>query len=317
MSVLRHGPFKVPRLTEDHPLYGRLLAREAEKLASLPDFSDDKGLIILSDFGGEHKGADFATYSILICSADKRIVFEEKTKELRIKHGLNDPWKEFGFKDLSYGPISRSLEEFLRLADNFIHGVLISISVDQRIPSLFGLKKKEAHNQIAELFRKNNLGEWKGKESEKVLRVCHAISVFISLIAYADQKILWLCDHDSINVDGNNRDYTHTQKIFLHCLSMYSDKVYDIYGFAKPFKKDAGTTDLLSVADFSAGIIQEILQSKVTKKNVEFSNEKAMLARWMGTRSAFLTKVNLAFIQKDDGTWDVGSVDIKAKLAQP
>jgi len=88
-----------------------------------------------------------------------------------------------------------------RKRPNFIHGALITISVDQRIPSLFGLEKKEAHDQIVELFRKNDLGEWKGKESEKVLRVCHAISVFMSLVAFSDQKILWLCDHDSIIVD--------------------------------------------------------------------------------------------------------------------
>jgi hypothetical protein len=313
MSIIKHGPFRVPKLTEAHPLYGRLLAREAEKLASLPAFSKDKGLFILSDFGGEHKGADFTTYSILICSADKSAVFEKKTKDLRSKHGLNEPWKEFSFKKLSYGPISRSLEEFLGLADNFIHGILLTISVDQRIPSLFGLDKKEAHNEIVELFRNKDLGEWKGKESEKILRVCHAVSVFMSLVAYPDQKILWLCDHDSINDDGKKRDFTHTQKIFCHCLEMYSDNLYKIYGFAKPFKEDAKTTDLLSLADFSAGMIQELLQSEVMKKNVEFSEQKAKLAKWMGTESTFLSKVNLVFVQKDNGDWGVGSVNIQAK----
>lgn len=314
MNVIKYGPFKVPKLADEHPLYGRLLAREAEKLISLPDFSKDKGLFIFSDFGGEHKGAGFTTYSILICSADKRVVFKEKTKELRVKHGLNEPWKEFGFKDLNYGPISRSLNEFLNLADNFIHGILITVSVDKRIPSLFGLEKKEAQNNIVELFRNNDLGEWKGKESEKVLRVCHALSVFISLVAYPNQKLLWLCDHDSINDDGKKRDFTHTQKIFGHCLAMYSDNLYETYGFAKPFKNDAGTTDLLSLTDLSAGMIQEILQSEIAKKHVEISDEKAKLAKWMGTESAFLSKVNLVFIQNDDGDWGAGSVDIQAKI---
>lgn len=314
MSIIKRGPFKVPKLTEEHPLYGRLLAREAEKLASLPDFSEDKGLFIFSDFGGEHKGADFATYSFLICSADKIFVFEEKAKELRVKHGLNNPWKEFGFKDLSYGPISRSLEEFLSLADNFIHGALVTISVDHRIPSLYGHEKKEAHDKIIETFRKNELGEWKGKESEKALRVCHAISIFMSLVAFSGQKVLWLCDHDSINVDGKRRDFSHTQNIFRHCLTMYSDNLYEIYGFAKPFEKDAGTTDLLSLADFSAGIIQEILQREVAKKDIQLSDEKATLAKWMGTDSSFLNKTNLVFIQQDDGNWDVGSVYIQAKI---
>ena len=314
MGITKQGPFRVPKLSENYPQYGRLLAREAEKLVALPDFSDDRRLFILSDFGGEHNGADYATYSILICSADKRAVFEKKVKLLRLKYGLNVPWKEMAFKDLHYGPISRSLDDFLYIADNFIHGVLVTISIDRRIQSLFDSNKKEAKDKIVELFRNNDLGEWKRHESEKVLRICHAISVFMSLVAYPNQNILWLCDHDSINIDGNKRDFTHTQKIFYHCLAMYSDNRYEIYGFAKPFKRDAGTTDLLSLSDFSAGIIQEILQCKLMKKDINLSNEKAKLAKWMGTESRFLTKVNLVFQEQEDKDFGAGTVDIREIL---
>jgi hypothetical protein len=314
MSVCKNGPFKVPKITEEHPVYARLLAREAEKLLSLPDFSKDKGLFIFSDFGGEHKGSDYSTYSILICSGDKRSVFEKEAKNLREKHKLNDPWKEYGFKDLGYGPISRSLDEFLDLTDKFIHGLLLTISIDQGIQSLFGLDKKVAHSEIIELLNRNGLGEWKGKEAEKLLRVCHAIGVFMSLVAYPDQKFIWLCDNDSINENGKLRDFSHTQKVLGHCLAMYSDNKYQTYGFAKPLKNDSGTTDLLSVTDFSAGIIQEILQSEIKLKDVQFSEEKAKLAKWMGTESNFLTKVNLIFTKQDGGDWGVGSVDIQAKI---
>lgn len=314
MDITKRGPFKVPLISAEHPLYGRLLAIEAEKLTSLPDFSNDKGLFILSDFSGEHKDADFTTYSILICSADKRSVFEHETKQLREKHNLNNPWKEYGFKDLRYGPISRSLNEFLELSNKYVHGLLLTISIDQNIESLFGLNKREAQNTIIELFKKNGLGEWKGKEAEKVLRVCHAISVFMSLISYPDQKILWLCDHDSINSDGKKRDFSHTQKIFAHCLSMYSNNLYDIYGFAKPFENNAETSDLLSITDFAAGTIQEILQSKLKGKNIQLTEEKAKLAKWMGTTSEFLTKVNLVFTKQQGEEWGVGTVDLQAKI---
>lgn len=314
MIIRKNGPFKVPKMTEEHPLYARLLAREAEKLSSLPDFSADKSLFIFSDFGGEHKGADYSTYSILICSGDKRFVFEQKTKELRERNGLNEPWKEYGFKDLDYGPIIRSLDEFLDLSNKFIHGVLLTISVDQRIPSLFGLSKKETHSEIIELLNSYELGEWKGQVAEKLLRVCHAIGVLMSLVAYPEQKLLWLCDYDSINDDGKRRDFSHTQKVLGHCLAMYSDNNYQKYGFAKPFKHDPGTTDLLSVTDFSAGIIQEILQSELKSKDIQFSDEKAKLARWMGTDSDFLTKINLVFTKQEDGDWGVGTVDITAKI---
>ncbi len=313
MNITKKGPFSIPKITDDFPLYGRLLAGEIEKLISLPDFSNDKGLFILSDFGGEHKGADFTTYSILICSADKRSVFEHKTRELREKHNLNSPWKEYGFKDLRYGPIKRSLQEFLDLSNDYIHGFLLTISVDKNIESVFGFNKKESHRDIVNLLKDSDLGEWKGNEAEKVLRVCHAISIFMSVLAYTDQKFLWLCDKDSINEDGNSRDFSHTQHILGHCLSMYSDNLYEIYGFAKPFEKDAGTTDLLSITDFSAGIIQEVLQEKIKGKKINVSDEKEKLLKWMGTNSSFLTKLNLVFMKQGKEEWGVGMVDLQVK----
>lgn len=142
MVTIKHGPFKVPKLTEDHPLYGRLLAGEIEKLPALPDFYKHEGLLIFSDFGGEHQDADFTTYSILICPYANRLIFEEKIKDLRIKYGLNNPWKELSFKSLNYGPISRSLEEFLDISNNFIHGILITISVEKKSLAFLAIIKK-------------------------------------------------------------------------------------------------------------------------------------------------------------------------------
>lgn len=135
----------------------------------------------------------------------------------------------------------------------------------------------------------------------------------MSLTAYPNQKFLWICDHDSINIDGKKRDFSHTQKILFHCLSMYSDNPYEIYGFARPFKRDPGTTDLLSLTDFSAGTIQEILQRKITKKHIKISDEKENLIRWMGTKSSSLTKVNLVFLHQENKYPKVGTVDIQSK----
>ncbi|GAB2192072.1 hypothetical protein MAH1_36810 [Sessilibacter sp. MAH1] len=192
--------FEIPKVSEEHPLYGRLLAREISKLTSLPDFSEDKGVFILSDFGGEHKGANFSTYSFLICSADKRAVFENEVIKIRKKYKLNDPWKELGYKDLRYGPIKRALDEILDAADRLTHGLLLTVSIDKNIESLFGLNKKEAHSEIVSLFEQNGLGQWKGNEAEKLLRVCHPIALFLSILGENGHKLLWICDHDSINV---------------------------------------------------------------------------------------------------------------------
>lgn len=313
-KTFKSGPFEFPKLTEDHPLYGRLLAREISQLNLLPDFSEDKGLFILSDFGGEHKGANFSTYSFLICSADKRVVFEQEVIAIRKKYKLDDPWKELGYKDLRYGPIKRALDEVLAAADNLTHGLLLTISIDKNIESLFGLNKKEAHLEIVEKFQENNLGKWKGNEAEKLLRVCHPIALFLSVLGENGQKLLWICDHDSINEDGKERDFSHTQLVLGHTLEMYSDNQYEILGFAKPFEGDAGTSDLLSLTDFSAGAIQEVLQSEITKKDINVLEEKAKIVKWMGTESKFLKKVNLVFVKQDDGDWGVGPVELTAKI---
>lgn len=314
MKGRKLGPFKVPVLSDGHPLYARLLAGEAERLDSLPDFSDDKGLFVFSDFGGEHKEADFTTYSILICSADKRCVFDERVNELRRVFGLNDPWKELCFKGLKYGPVSRALEGFLYLADNFVHGALITILVDKKIPSMFGANKHRTHQEIRDLLQENGLGKWRGGVPEKLLRVSHAIGVFMSLLAHSGQRVMWLCDHDSINEEGKDRGFAHTQKIFAHCLNMYCDNIHLEIGFAKPFFDDAGTSDLLSLTDFSAGIMQEIIQSKMLSRDLELSNEKAKLAEWMGTKSAFLTKINLVFLRDESDGVSVRTVNIQKKV---
>jgi len=313
-KIFKSGPFEFPKITDDHPLYGRLLAREINKLDSLPDFSEDKGIFILSDFGGEHKGANFSTYSFLICSADKRSVFEKEAVSIRKKYKLNDPWKELGYKDLRYGPIKRALGDILEIADALIHGLLLTVSIDKNIESLFGLDKKGAHSEIIGLFQEKKLGLWKGNEAEKVLRVCHPIALFLSILAESGQKFLWLCDHDSINEEGKGRGFSDTQKILGYTLSMYSDNQYEILGFAKPFRGDAGTSDLLSLADFSAGAIQEVLQSEFTGKDVQVSEEKGKIVKWMGTDSQFLKKVNLVFVKQDDGNWGVGPVELTAKI---
>jgi hypothetical protein len=227
---------------------------------------------------------------------------------------LNDPWKELGYKDLRYGPIKRALDDILDAADRLTHGLLLTVSIDKNIESLFGLDRKATHSEIVALFQENNLGKWKGNEAEKLLRVCHPIALFLSILAESDQKLLWICDHDSINEEGKERDFSHTQSILGHILAMYSDNQYEILGFAKPFNGDAGTSDLLSLTDFSAGAIQEVLQSELTKKNIKVSDEKGKIVKWMGTDSKFLKKVNFVFVKKDDGDWGVGQVDLTAKI---
>lgn len=308
----KSGPFEFRKITNKYPLYSRWLAEKIKKLDDLPDFSNDKRIFVMSDYGGEHKEAKFNTYAFLIAAVDKLSVFKRETHELRALHCLNMPFKEFAYKDLQYGPVSRSLDGFLRISDRYIHGILVTVSVDKSIPSLFGPEKKAAQEGLVDLLAANGLGKWGNNEAEKLLRVCHPIAMFLALLTHSGQKFLWMSDKDTITEDGNARNFANTQRVFVHALRVYTDNEYDIYGFAKPFEKDPFTSDLLSLADLAAGAVQDVLQIRLKAKGVGESPGRRKIIRWLGTPSLFLKKVNIVFMI-DGKRMSCGSVLLSAK----
>ncbi|MGA2982029.1 MAG: hypothetical protein ABSD76_20735 [Terriglobales bacterium] len=310
-KIQKSGPFALPKITDQYPLYSRWLAERIQKLEELPDFSEDERIFVMSDYGGEHKTAAFNTYAFLIASVDKLAVFERETHALRETHRLNAPFVEFAYKKLGYGPIDRALTEYLRISDRYIHGVLVAVSVEKCVPSLFGPQKRPAQQEIVDLLSANDLGDWGPAEAEKLLRVCHAIAMFLALLTRTGQKFLWMSDRDAITEDGGRRSFDNTRQVFLRALRMYTDNEYEIYGFAKPFEKDPFTSDLLSLADFAAGAIQDVLQSLKTN-DVGDKMGKRQIIRWLGTSSPFLSKLNLIF-KMDEGKMVCGNVLLTAK----
>ena len=152
MQPLKHVNFFNPN--ESYPAYVKDLISEVNKQPIFPNFEGSTGLWIMSDYGGEHKGAGFNTYSFLICCSDKTLVHREECRKIREKYSLNSPFKEFSYKDLDSSRVKSSIDEILKVADSFIHGVLVTVSIDKDIPSLFGCTKKEGQNYI----RGNNMG---------------------------------------------------------------------------------------------------------------------------------------------------------------
>ena len=307
----KSGPFVLPKIIDQYPQYSRWLAEQIRNLDALPDFRDDKSIFVMSDYGGEHLHAVFNTYSFLISSVDKLSGFKRETHILREKQGLNAPFKKFAYKDLAYGPIQRSVGEFLRISNQYIHGVLVTVSVEKCVPSLFGPEKGAAQRGLVDLLSANDLGQWGCGEAEKLLRICHPIAMFLALLTHSGQKFLWMTDRDAITDDGSKRTFENTQRIFLHALRMYTDNEYEIYGFAKPFEKEPFTSDLLSLADFAAGAIQDVLQH-LKARSVRDHAGKRQIIRWLGTPSASLQKVNILF-QMDAGKLVCANVLLKAK----
>jgi hypothetical protein len=102
--IKKYPPFDLSAVTAEHPYFSQLLAHAIGQLHDLPDFSDDSKIAVMSDCSGEHKGARFSTYSFLIMAYNKVGPFQERVEELRRKYGIREPYSEFAFKDLTFGP---------------------------------------------------------------------------------------------------------------------------------------------------------------------------------------------------------------------
>lgn len=310
-KINKNGPFDLSVVAPEFPYFSHLLAHAAGQIEELPDFSDDEKIAVMSDFSGEHSDADFSTYSFLILAYDKVGQFVEQVEEIRRKHGLLDPYSEFSFKDLAFGPRARALPEFLHLVDNFIHGALVTVAIDKEIDTVFGASKKDSHPFIEAQLAAMGLGQWKGAVAEKTLRVCHSIALFVALTTRENQRLLWYCDNDAINENTRNRSFANTQKIFLQTLGMYSRHKFDLVGFGRSFSDKSHLDDLLSIPDFAAGVVQDILKAQKTgSDSIPGGEGKLALLRWIATPSKFLSKVTVQISKLRGGELVSGLVAI-------
>lgn len=309
-KINKSGPFDLSMITSEFPYFAHLLAHAVSQIKELPDFSDDDKIAVMSDFSGEHKGAHFNTYSFLIMAYNKVGPFLLSVEELRRKHNLLDPYSEFAFKKLSSGPRRRALPEFLHLVENFIHGAIITIAIDKEIDTVFGVSKKETHPILEEQLAAMGFGKWKGATGEKVLRVCHAIALFVALTTRENQRLLWYCDNDAINENARDRGFAETQQIFQHVLSMYAKHKFDLVGSGKSFEGKSHLDDLLSIPDFAAGVVQDLLQAhKTGEDNIPGGQEKVALLKWIATQGKFLSKITIQISRLANGELVSGAVD--------
>ena len=305
----KKGPFKLSKNHEEWAEYIKQLAVMFEGMDILPNFEEDSSVYVFSDYGGDHKGARFSTYSFLIVSGDKSAVFEKESQLLRDRYGLGV--KEISFKDIAFGPIKRSVKEYLMIADKFIHGMLLTVCIDNNLKSVFGADKKNAKENLLQLARQiNSGGEWHHLKLERMYRIYSILVLLLDLTTRSEHKVLWQSDTDKINEEGRAGSFKQSQQHFIRFLEGFTDKNYPLFGFAKTFDEISHFTDFLSLTDLAAGMTQDLLSYKYYGDVLMVEEEKADICRWLGTESKFLQKTCIA-ITKRDGLVFYESVSFK------
>ena len=105
-------------------------------------------LMVLSDYGGQHKGSKFETYSFLQFDLEANQIWVEKQKEFR-KSFMTDG-RRMSFKTMNDNLRRRSLIPFLSMADS-INGWLVTFSVSKQLENLF--EKPPDAVEYSDLFK--------------------------------------------------------------------------------------------------------------------------------------------------------------------
>ena len=158
-------------LAESH-LQGKLI---------LPNLREHfERISVYSDYGGEHKDAQYNTYAFLIVGHDLSGHALKKMQDVRREYGLCDPYKEIEYKELRYGPLGRAVPDLLNAADG-LPGLLLVLVVDKRLTTILGADSEETL-RLAQSTLQGVGVSVKDKVAEKLLRVLHCVSYLCSLL---------------------------------------------------------------------------------------------------------------------------------------
>jgi len=155
------------------------------------DLRESPSLIITSDYSGQHKGAAYETYALLIAGAHGWDAWEKARLELRQSFGIGR--RRISFKGLGDARKRAVLPCFLNVADQ-LPGLCVVVAVDRSIRSLFS-KGRTIDLSSPELspYAHYDCGIF-----ERLLRVVHLVSFFVAGLSRPHQDVLWFTDQDAI-----------------------------------------------------------------------------------------------------------------------
>ncbi len=289
----------IPVLAEKEPIIPFIAAIERELLAlrarspdAWPDLSKDcRTITVFSDYGGESPEATHATYTFLCVPYETLGVFFNQAQAIRERHGLVQPYKELALKDLDYGPLSRSVKDWLRLI-GFFPGLLFTLHVDRRLSSIIGPNNRATLTEIAAVLKELGYGERIGHVGEKLLRIVHTVAYLAAALSVDGQRLFWMTDEDAIV--ANDRAYAGMQTLFCRVLNSYApgrfEKVCNSKGLG-PVDPQKNFYDLLGIADLIAGSIERFFLCRSGKEPRGVKEGVNEVLVWLSDRTVPLKKL--------------------------
>jgi len=213
----------------------------------IPDLRRNDALVVASDYGGEHRAAQWASYSYLITDRDAVAQWAPLVRSLR-KQLLPDG-RRLAFKHLGDRIRMRALGPFLSVA-NDLRGLSASFLVHHQVASLFGSARLDPASLSYEPLR-----AYPSQIVEKLLRVTHFLALLIAGTSAHGQDLLWITDEDAIapNMPGL---HVLTDVIGRATASLLDHDMRHLrVATARSDPGDQSVEDLLALPDLVAGVL--------------------------------------------------------------
>jgi len=270
-----------------------LIGQHYKQRLLLPNFHNCETVAIFSDYGGEASDSKYYTYTFTFVDSDHLHAFEDGMRTIRKQHKLDVPFKEISFKSLHYSPVTNCLDDYLRVINNVVNGLVFTLVVDKRIFSFTGSNSKKTLNELATALNTQGFGTWKPEIAEKLSRVSQIIAYWCRLLTSDNQKLFWMTDADSIV--ANEEKASHCMH-FIHAWirSCKGHKQYQTVGYSvKPFEKDDQLffTDLLSLSDLIAGSLEHYFTKKSKDTNSSIKKDADKILCWLANQGIAMKKM--------------------------
>jgi hypothetical protein len=273
---------------------------------SVPEFRKASGIIVVSDYGGEHAGAEFDAYAFLITTPESVADWLPGRKIWRERMAVEH--RRMAYKRLSDGIRQRACLPFLRIAD-LLNGMLISILIHKSITSLFATTHIDRTHPALARF-----GYIKPQVMEKLFRVLHLIGFFVGGLSAPGQDLTWISDEDAIM--ANPQRVADLKDLLAGVFSIYlrHDLGHVFCGTTDIDPGDLSVEDLAAIPDLVTGAAAEatsVFEAQgtmppLTGVPVRIPDQVPVKAKpvlfWLSQPSEALSKLMFTIYPEPDGS---------------